>query len=95
MSTIYFLSMLLFVLLCISLCFVILIQESKSSGLGALGGGDSSESVFGTSAADVLKKFTGSLAIVFLVSCVLLSFWTSALGRSKAPPEPAMIENEV
>ena len=64
------------------LCFVILIQESKSSGLGASFGGDSSDSLFGTSTADVLKKFTGWLAVVFLASCVLLSLWTSAMGRA-------------
>jgi len=69
-------------ILCAVLCFVILIQESKSSGLGASFGGDSSDSLFGTSTADVLKKFTGWLAVVFLASCVLLSLWTSAMGRA-------------
>jgi preprotein translocase subunit SecG len=71
------------------LCFVVLIQESKSTGLGASFGGEAGESLFGTSTADVLKKFTGWLAVVFLVACVLLSLWTAALARSKvsnAPP---------
>ena len=69
-------------ILCAVLCFVILIQESKASGLGASFGGDSSDSLFGTSTADVLKKFTGWLAVVFLASCVLLSLWTTAMGRA-------------
>lgn len=82
MTFIYIFSLILFMILCAVLCFVILIQESKSSGLGASFGGDSSDSLFGTSTADVLKKFTGWLAVVFLASCVLLSLWTSAMGRA-------------
>jgi len=58
-------------------------QESKSSGLGASFGGEASESLFGTSTADVLKRFTGWLALIFLVACILLSLWTTALGKSK------------
>lgn len=83
MTFLYFSAITLFMLLCVLLCFVILIQESKSTGLGASFGGDSSESIFGTSTADVLKKFTAWLALIFFVSCVLLSLWTSAMGRSK------------
>lgn len=70
-------------LLCIVLCTVILMQESKSSGLGASFGGEASESLFGTSTADVLKRFTAWLALVFLIACILLSLWTTALGRTQ------------
>jgi preprotein translocase subunit SecG len=83
----YFTSITFFILLCIVLCFVILIQESKSSGLGASFGGSASESIFGTSTADVLKKFTAWLAVIFLISCIILSLWTAALGRSKQPAQ--------
>lgn len=83
MTFVYFAAIFLFLVLCILLCFVILIQESKTTGLGASFGGDSSDSLFGTSTADVLKKFTGWLAAIFLVMCVLLSLWTSSMGRSK------------
>lgn len=82
MTFIYFLAIALFMFLCALLCFVILIQESKSTGLGASFGGDASDSLFGTSTADVLKKFTAWLAFVFLASCVILSIWTAAMGRS-------------
>lgn len=71
---------------------VILIQDSKSMGLGASFGGDSSDSVFGTSAADVLKKFTAYLAAIFMASCVVLSFWTGSIARSKAKSLPVSIE---
>lgn len=82
-SFLYFAAITLFVLLSIVLCFVILIQESKSSGLGASFGGAASDSLFGTSTADVLKTFTAWLAVVFFASCIILSLWTASLGRSK------------
>ncbi len=87
MGTFFYLTTILFfILLCIVLCFVVMIQESKSSGLGASFGGEASESLFGTSTADVLKKVTAWLGAAFLVTCMLLSFWTTALGHSRAGP---------
>ncbi len=96
MSFLFVLSIIFFILLCLLLCFVILMQESKSSGLGASFGGDSGDSLFGTETADVLKKFTGWLATIFLISCVLLSLWTSAMGRTtlKDRSLPQMEESE-
>jgi preprotein translocase subunit SecG len=82
MSVLYFLAIVLFLFLCLVLSIVVLIQESKSSGLGAsFGGGDSGDSVFGVSTPQILKIFTAYLAAIFLVSCVVLSFWTSTRGR--------------
>lgn len=84
----YFVAMTLFILISIVLCFVILIQESKSTGLGASFGGETSSSLFGTATADVLKKITGWLAIVFFAACILLSFWTASMGRTQSEPTP-------
>ncbi|MBA3815456.1 MAG: preprotein translocase subunit SecG [Parachlamydiaceae bacterium] len=82
----YFVAITLFILTSIFLCFVILIQESKSTGLGASFGGEASGSLFGTSTADVLKKITGWVAVVFFTACVLLSFWTTSMARSQSTP---------
>ena len=94
MIIIYYLAIFLFMLLCVLLCLVILVQESKSMGLGASFGGDPGDSLFGTSTATVLKKFTAYLAIVFVVSCVLLSIWSSSMGRQKVEV-PITIESEI
>jgi len=83
MTILYYVSIALFMILCVILCLVVLVQESKSLGLGASFGGDPGESLFGTSTAEVLKKFTAWLAFVFMIGCLLLSLWTSAIGRSK------------
>jgi preprotein translocase subunit SecG len=92
MTAFFYVTLFLFIGLCALLCFVILIQESKSLGLGASFGGDAGNSLFGTSTADVLKKFTAYLAGVFLIVCLILSLWTSSLGRSKKAPLGVNIE---
>lgn len=88
MTIVYYLFVFLFLLISMILCFVILIQESKSSGLGASFGGDSGDSLFGTSTPEILKQVTAWLAVIFLGSCILLSAWTGAMGRSKQSSRP-------
>ena len=95
MTFFYFAFITLFLFLCVILCFVVLIQESKSTGLGASFGGEGGESLFGASTADVLKKFTAWLAVIFLIACVLLSLWTAALARTKTSNAPAFTMEKV
>ena len=92
MTTLYYTVLFLFLGLSALLCLVILLQESKSLGLGASFGGDSGDSLFGTSTAMVLKKFTAYLAGIFLATCLLLSLWTSSIGRAKKAPVEVSIE---
>lgn len=92
MSVLYYLFLTFFLFVTALLCFVILIQESKSMGLGASFGGDAGSSVFGTSTAEVLKKITAYLAVVFVGSCIFLSLWTNSLGRAENNLKP-VIEN--
>jgi preprotein translocase subunit SecG len=92
MTFLFYTTLLLFILLCGLLCLVILLQESKSMGLGASFGGDAGDSFFGTSTADVLKKFTGWLTAMFMVICVVLSLWCAGIGRSKITQLPLTIE---
>lgn len=84
MTVLFYITLTLFLLLCGLLCLVILVQESKSLGLGASFGGDPGESLFGTSTAQVLKKFTAYVAAIFLASCVLLSLWSGAISRTRS-----------
>ena len=95
MTVLFYLSIFLFMLLSVVLCLVILVQESKSLGLGASFGGDPGASLFGTSTADVLKKVTAYLAVVFVVACVLLSIWSASIGSQRVKALPAAIEEVV
>jgi preprotein translocase subunit SecG len=86
MTIFFYVFLFLFLLLSLILCFAILIQEAKSLGLGASFGGDSGDSLFGTSTAEVLKRFTAYAAGTFLITCLCLSFWSSSLGRAQITP---------
>lgn len=92
MTALYYLLIFVFLFISAILCLVILVQESKSSGLGASFGGDSGDSLFGASTPEVLKKITAYLAVIFLGGCILLSVWTGALGRAK---ERKMNQSEI
>ena len=65
----------LFVLVCIALTVVVLMQEGKSAGLGAIGG--MAESYWGKnkgrSMEGKLERFTLIGAIIFFVGAILLN----------------------
>lgn len=94
MTVVYYLFLFLFLFLCGVLCIVILMQESKASGLGASFGGDSGDSLFGTSTPEILKTFTAYLSAIFLGLCIILSLWTGTLGRAKLTAPAAQSELE-
>ncbi len=79
MTILFYIFLACFLFLCVLLGFSILIQEAKSMGLGASFGGDAGDSLFGTSTAEVLKKFTAYLGGIFLFSCLILSLWSASL----------------
>lgn len=95
MHVVFYASLGLFVLLTVVLCFSILVQESKSLGLGASFGGDAGDSLFGTSTAAVLKKFTAWLGVFFLGGCILLSNWSEKIGLEKEPATPPSAVEQV
>lgn len=80
MTILFYFSIALFLLLCFALSSLILIQESKSGGLGASFGGETTQAIFGTAAPDILKRCTAWMIVFFLTSCILLNFWTESLS---------------
>lgn len=82
MTFLYFFFITLFLITCLLLCLLILVQEGKGGGLGTtFGSSDSSDSLFGTSTPEILKKITGWFATAFVAACLILSFWTGSLAR--------------
>lgn len=94
MTVLYFIFVAAFFLVALLLCFLILIQESKTLGFGSSFGGDAGQSMFGTSTPEVLKKITGYLAAIFVVLCLVLSFWTSNLGQKNTTSQEAVVTHE-
>lgn len=61
----------------IVLIISVVLQEGSSEGLGAIGGGNSMESLFGKtrgkSRGEVLKRLTVVSAVVFMISALVLA----------------------
>lgn len=60
---------------------VILLQKSKSEGLGLAFGSGMGETLFGSRAGNVLTKVTITLGITFLVTTTLLAVMTTGGGE--------------
>jgi preprotein translocase subunit SecG len=62
------------VLVCISICIVVLLQQGKGADIGAVFGG-SSQTVFGSAGAgNFLTKLTSGLAVVFFATSIYLAY---------------------
>ncbi len=70
----------LFVIVCLLLCFMVVITPSQSEGLAGAFGGMGSDTFFGTKAHQHISKFTMGLAIGFLILAVLIN--VKQIGRT-------------
>lgn len=95
MLFLYYAFLACFLLVSVTLCFLILMQESKSMGLGASFGVDSGDSLFGVSTPDILKKITAWLSFIFVGGCVILSVWTGSIAKKEGPGSASLLEKAV
>ena len=72
METLQSILTVIFVINCIFLILIILLQSSRSSGMNLFGGG--SQTPFGASSADVLTKITGVMTSLFLVLGLVIAY---------------------
>ena len=79
MGVIGYICLIVFILVCIMLIGIILLQSSKS-GMGAgLGGNTALNSAFGSAEADkLLVKITSGLAVLYMALAIAMSFIVSA-----------------
>jgi preprotein translocase subunit SecG len=80
MGILFSVSTFVFVVLCILLIIIILLQSDKSAGMGVLGG--SSQSAFGSSTADVITKITAGLVTFFLLGALGLAVLEATVSSS-------------
>ena len=70
-------------LLALFLIVFVLLQDPKGGGAFGMGGGGSAQSVFGASGAgNFLVTATKYIAILFTVTCIVLSYMTLQKGTS-------------
>ncbi len=77
----YLILLVIYVIVCLFLIAVILLQAGRGGGLTEAFGG-SAESVLGTQASTLLKRATEVGAVLFLVLSLVLAMVTSRRGRS-------------
>ncbi len=69
------------VIVCIALILIILLQTGKGADIGAVFGGGSSQTVFGsTGAATFLSKVTIGAAVVFMVTSIVLTYFSGRVS---------------
>ena len=65
----------LHVMVCVVLILVVLLQRGKGADMGAMLGGGSSQTVFGSrGAGNFLTKVTAGCAVIFMVTSLTLSY---------------------
>ena len=71
------------IIACLILIAVILLQAGRGGGLSeTFGGGDSSQTIFGTKMSVFFTRATVVAAGLFLLTCLLLGIMTSRRGKS-------------
>jgi preprotein translocase subunit SecG len=92
----YTLIVVLHVIVSIAMILIILLQTGKGSDIGAVFGGGSSQTLFGsTGPTSFLSKLTAGAAIVFMVTSLLLAYFSGGgsvgsimRGGATAPSMP-------
>src|SRR5215210_4092930 len=92
----YYLFVTLYVLACLVLMIVILLQQGKGGDIANAFGGGSSQAVFGARAgATVLTKVTAGLTVAFMTLALLLAVWgsrgTSSVVGGVDGPDPVTL----
>ncbi len=79
---------------CLALIGLVLLQKSKSGGLGLAFGGGGNDSLFGARAGNVLTKATIGIGVLFLINTLVLGMMfagsanKSLMDGAKAPAAP-------
>ena len=82
----------LHVLVCVALVMIVLLQSGKGAQMGAAFGG-SSQTLFGSpGAAGFLTKITTFAAVAFMITSLLLAFWSTPQQAIVVPEQPVAEE---
>src|SRR5688500_5783717 len=82
-----------YVLVCLFLILVVLLQQGKGGGMGAAFGGGGSQTVFGgAGAGNFLTRLTAIAATLFMVLSALLSYMSSSGDRAMGAAEEVEAE---
>ena len=91
----YGLAIFIFVVICVLLMGIILLQSSKSGGMGSAMGGTAMNTAFGGQGADkLLVKITTALAISFMGLAMIIGMMDNPASRIEYSNEPTLSRNK-
>ena len=93
----YSLVLFIFVIVCLLLIGIILLQTSQTGGMGSIGGGNSYlEGALGGQGADsLLLKTTTIFAVIFMCSAMFLNYLNNPKGSSNVTVESSIEYSDV
>ena len=87
----FYTTMVLFLIVCVFLILLILIQKGRGGGLASAFGGAGGNTAFGSKTGDVLTWATSILFGVFLILAVALNLLANRVGGANMPNSAAVI----
>ena len=91
----YGIAIFIFVLVCIMLMGIILLQSSKTGGMGTAMGGQTMNTAFGGHGADkLLVRITSGLAVAFMVLAITIGMMDNPASRIDFSNKPTLSRNE-
>jgi len=91
----YGIAIFIFVVICIMLMGIILLQSSKTGGMGTAMGGQAINTAFGGHGADkLLVKITSGLAVAFMVLAITIGMMDNPASRIDFSNEPTISRNK-
>ena len=91
----YGLAVFIFVVVCILLMGIILLQSSKTGGMGAAMGGGAINTAFGGQGADkLLVKITSGLAVAFMGLAIIIGMMKNPASRIDYSNQPTLSRNK-
>ena len=91
----YGIAIFIFVLVCFMLMGIILLQSSKTGGMGTAMGGQAINTAFGGHGADkLLVRITSGLAVAFMVLAITIGMMDNPASRIDFSNKPTLSRNE-
>ena len=91
----YGLAVFIFVVVCIMLMAIILLQSSKTGGMGTAMGGGAINTAFGGQGADkLLVRITSTLAVCFMGLAIIIGMMDNPASRIDYSNEPTLSRNK-
>ena len=97
MSALYYVVIFIFVLICLLLVGIILMQSSKTGGMGSgLAGNAALDTAFGGEGADkLLVKITTVLATLFMVLSIILNILSTSDDSGSSVLQESVIQGDL